>query len=302
MDNVQRVTEHLRNKSPDPDSVLTLVPTETGEFCYLDADGGPWRCYRFVEDAVSFDRVHDVGQAKRAARKFAEFQKDLADLPGQRLNETIKGFHDTPARYRQFRAALAADAQGRAAGCASEVERALAFEEQAGMLVSAQQSGGAPERIIHNDSGEPKCVVDLDTVMPGLALYDFGDMVRTMTCPAAEDAIELSAATMRMEYFAAIVEGYLDAAATFLTDSEIDLLPMSGLVITVETGLRFLTDHLSGDKYFKIHRPGQNLDRCRVQFALADSIAGRLEEMQQVTRQSAATRKFQYSKQYKDRT
>ena len=113
MDNVQRVTEHLRNKSPDPDSVLTLVPTETGEFCYLDADGGPWRCYRFVEDAVSFDRVHDVGQAKRAARKFAEFQKDLADLPGQRLNETIKGFHDTPARYRQFRAALAADAQGR---------------------------------------------------------------------------------------------------------------------------------------------------------------------------------------------
>lgn len=293
MENVQRVTEHLRTKSPDPDSVLTLVPTKTGESCHMEADAAPWRAYQFIENTVSFDRVRDVGQARQAARKFAGFQRDLADMPGSRLNETITGFHDTPARYARFRAVLAADPHGRARECAPEIERALAFEQVAGSLIDAQRTGAVPERIIHNDtklnnllfdrdSGEPRCVVDLDTVMPGLVLYDFGDMVRTMTSPAAEDSTDLPAATMHLQLFEALVEGYLDAAATFLTEAEISLMPLSGLVITVETGLRFLTDHLSGDEYFKVHRPGQNLDRCRTQFALAASIAEQQDDMELV--------------------
>jgi hypothetical protein len=289
MENVCRVTQHLQAKSPDSESVLNLVPTVQGEYYHRDTRGEVWRTYRFIGNAVSFDKVQSPDQARMAARKFGEFQMDLADLSGPRLNETIKGFHDTPARYRRFRAALSADAHGRAANCASEIDCALAYENTVGSL--ARHKGDLPERIIHNDtklnnllfdraSGEPRCVVDLDTVMPGLALYDFGDMVRTMTSPVAEDATDPSAATMRLEYFAALVEGYIDAAAEFLTDEEVNLLPLSGLVITVETGLRFLTDHLSGDGYFKVHRPGQNLERCRTQFALAASIAEQMDDMQ----------------------
>ena len=290
MENVCRVTEHLQKKSSIPDAVLTLVETVWGEYHYRDARHGFWRTYRFIGNTTSFDRVQSANQAKMAARKFGEFQKDLADLPGPRLNETIRQFHDTPARFRHFLAAIAADAHGRARECAAEIDLALSFEESAGSLVEAQRSGQVPERIIHNDTklnnllfdrdnGEPKCVVDLDTVMPGLVLYDFGDMVRTMTSSAAEDATDLSMATMRMEYFDALVEGYFDTAASFLTHEEVALLPLSGLVITVETGLRFLTDHLSGDEYFRVCRPGQNLERCRTQFALAASIAEQMEEM-----------------------
>ena len=290
MDNICRVTDHLRGKATGVDTVLDLVPTAQGDRYHEDAHGGFWRVYRFIGNAASFDRVQSTDQARMAARKFGEFQRDLSDLPGPRLNETIAGFHDTPARYRRFRAALSADGLGRTVDCAAEIDRAFAFEKAAGSVALAQRAGDLPERIIHNDtkldnllfdrdSGEPRCVVDLDTVMPGLVLYDFGDMVRTMTSPAAEDAEDLSAVTMRIEYFAALVEGYLEASASFLTDKEIELLPLSGLVITVETGLRFLTDHLSGDGYFKVHRPGQNLERCRTQFALAESIVDQLDDM-----------------------
>jgi len=293
MENLQRVTEHLRTKARSAEDTLRLVPTVDGRsFCQEPADGC-WRAYRFIENAISFDNVRDAEQARQAARSFGRFQKDLFDLPGPRLNETIKKFHNTPARYRQFHRVLAADRHGRAGACAPEIERALAFEEVAGTLVAAQIGGLLPERVIHNDmklnnllfdsaTGEPKCVVDLDTVMPGLALYDFGDMVRTMTSLVPEDASDMPAVPMQLELFEALVEGYLAEASEFLVDAEIDLLPISGLVLTVETGLRFLTDHLSGDEYFRVRRPGQNLDRCRAQFALAESINDQLARMREI--------------------
>ncbi len=293
MENVWRITEHLKRKSDESRNCLSLVPTNEGEHCYQDDDGGYWRAYPFIEGACTYDEVESTSQAREAAAMFGRFQKKVCDLPGPRLHETIPGFHNTPARYRQFHAARTVDAHDRAKHCIPEIEWALAHEQVAGSLHALQEAGEIPERITHNDtklnnvmfdeqSGKAICVIDLDTVMPGLALYDFGDLVRSATMTAAEDETDLSKVSMRMDYYEALVEGYLSTAMSFLTDAEIENLALSGQVITIETGLRFLTDYLSGDEYFRIHRPDQNLDRCRTQFALAASIDEQLDEMQRV--------------------
>jgi len=293
MENIRRITEHLKLESDEGRSCLSLVPTNDGEHCYQDGDGGYWRAYPFIEGACTYVEVKSASQAREAAAAFARFQEMASDLPGPRLHETIPDFHNTPARYRQFHAARTVDAHDRAKHCIPEIEWALAHEQAAGSLVALQKAGEIPERITHNDtklnnvmfdeqSGEALCVIDLDTVMPGLALYDFGDLVRSTTMTAAEDETDLSKVSMRMDYYEALVEGYLGTAVSFLTDTEIENLALSGQVITIETGLRFLTDYLSGDEYFRIHRPDQNLDRCRAQFALAMSIDEQLDEMQRV--------------------
>jgi hypothetical protein len=315
MDNVRRVTEHLASKSDDARGngflymdvlmsrwtgrpratsreFLTLVSTQGGASLYRDGDGGYWRAYPFIDGAITCDEVTSRSQAREAAAIFGRFQHQLGDLPAPRLHETIPDFHNTPARYRQLHEALQQDAYDRAKHCGPEIEWALANERAAGTLLALQEAGDIPERIAHNDtklnnvmfdeqSGKALCVIDLDTVMPGLVLYDFGDLVRTATTPTAEDETDLSKIGMRMEYFAALVEGYLSTAMSFLTDAEIENLAVSGKVITIETGLRFLTDYLSGDEYFRTQRTDQNLDRCRAQFALAASIDQQLGEMQQ---------------------
>jgi aminoglycoside phosphotransferase (APT) family kinase protein len=290
MDNIQRVTSHLAAQvqgEPDSDRrVLTLIPTREGLACHMDAEGNYWRTYRFIEDSRTYEAVESAQQAYQAAKAFGQFQKLLVDLPGPRLHDTIPDFHHTPKRFLALEEAIAADAFGRAASANAEIEFALNHESITAQLLDAN----LPERVTHNDTklnnvmidnstGEGICVIDLDTAMPGLAAYDFGDMVRTATSPAAEDEQELSKVVMQFPMFEALVRGYLSSAGGFLTKDERRALAFSGKLITLEIGMRFLTDYLSGDKYFKIARARHNLDRCRTQFKLVESIEQQEERM-----------------------
>jgi Ser/Thr protein kinase RdoA (MazF antagonist) len=290
MENIQRVTAHLAAKvAGQPDSgrlVLALIPTRDNRPFHVDDDGNYWRAYRFIERARTFDTVETTEQAYQAARAFGQFQQMLVDLPMPRLHDTIPGFHDTPRRLAMFEQAVAADAAGRVALAGAEIEFALARRAVAGVLLEA----GLPERVIHNDTkfnnvmfddatGRGICVIDLDTVMPGLALYDFGDMVRTATSPAQEDELDLTRVTMQFSMFEALVRGYLSTAGGFLSKAEKQLMAIAGKVITYEQGLRFLTDYLAGDTYYKVARDGHNLDRCRTQFRLIESIEAQEAEM-----------------------
>jgi len=293
MENIQRVTAHLAAKlAGAPDSsrrVLTLIPARDGRVFNQDEHGNFWRAYLFIENARSYDAVNSPSQAYEAAKAYGQFQKLLADLPAPPLNNTIPDFHHTPKRFKALQAAIENDAANRAASAAAEIEFALNRAGIVGGLINA----GLPERVTHNDTkfnnvmldeetGEGICVVDLDTLMPGLALYDFGDMVRTTTSPAKEDELDLSRVTMQFPMYEALIRGYLESAGDFLTADEKRLLAFSGRLITFEIGIRFLTDYLAGDTYFKVHRNGHNLDRCRTQFKLVESIEQQEEQMNQL--------------------
>ena len=290
MENVERVTAHLAAKSATvPDRgrrVLTLIPARDGQPMYVDEEDGYWRAYRLIEGAHSYDAVESAQQAFQAACAFGHFQQQLADLPAPPLHATIPGFHDTPKRFAAFEHAVSTDLFGRANSAGAEIDFAFAHQSVAGLLLCAN----LPQRVTHNDTkfnnvllddttGEAICVIDLDTVMPGLALYDFGDMVRTATSPAMEDEQDLDKVTMQFPMFEALVRGYLTSAGSFLTLAEKQHLVASGKVIAFEQGIRFLTDHLAGDAYYKIHRDGHNLDRCRTQFKLIESIEEQEEQM-----------------------
>jgi len=297
MANVERVCAHAHAKlktagETDADRrTLRLIPTRAGKAWHIDAAGNRWRCYHFIEGATGHDVVRSPEQAYAAARAFGAFQALLADLPGGRLHETIPDFHHTPSRFARFQQALAQDAQGRAAACVPEIAFALARSHEINVVVDALRDGTLPERVTHNDTKlnnvllddvtqEGVCVIDLDTVMPGSVLYDFGDLVRTSTSPAAEDETDLSQVRLQLPMFEALVKGYLASADGFLTPKEKELLPFAGKLITFEIGLRFLTDWLEGDVYFKIKRPTHNLDRARTQFKLVESIEAQLPAMQ----------------------
>jgi Ser/Thr protein kinase RdoA (MazF antagonist) len=297
MANVERVCAHAHAKlktagETDADRrTLRLIPTRAGKAWHIDAAGNRWRCYHFIEGATGHDVVRSPEQAYAAARAFGAFQALLADLPGGRLHETIPDFHHTPSRFARFQQALAQDAQGRAAACVPEIAFALARSHEVNVVVDALRDGTLPERVTHNDTKlnnvllddvtqEGVCVIDLDTVMPGSVLYDFGDLVRTSTSPAAEDETDLSQVRLQLPMFEALVKGYLASADGFLTPKEKELLPFAGKLITFEIGLRFLTDWLEGDVYFKIKRPTHNLDRARTQFKLVESIEAQLPAMQ----------------------
>jgi len=290
MENIRRVTMHVRSRldgTPDADRrVLQLVPTREGKTWHVDEEERFWRAYLFIEGAKTFDEVRSKEQAFEAAKAFGGFQRMLADLPGQRLAETIPHFHDTPKRFTGFEFAVDADVAGRAKHVRDEIAFAMKRRFIAGLVVEA----GLPERVTHNDTklnnvmlddrtGEGICVIDLDTVMPGFAAYDFGDMVRTMTCPAAEDEQDLSRVEMQFPLFEAVLRGYLAGAGGFLTAEERESLLAGAKVIVFEQGVRFLADHLAGDTYYKVSRAGQNLDRCRTQFRLLESIERQEREM-----------------------
>jgi hypothetical protein len=290
MENIHRVTSHIGSRvASEPDAVrrvLTLIATRNDMLWHVDSDGNYWRSYRFIENARTYDSVTSTNQAFQAAKAFGEFQKMLADVPAPRLHDTIPDFHHTPKRFKAFEQALTKDIVGRAVLAQPEIEFALARQSITSVLLDA----GMPERVTHNDTklnnvmlddstGEGICVIDLDTVMPGLALYDFGDMVRTTTSPTAEDERDLSKVIMQFPMFEALARGYLSSAAEFLAKAEKQHLAFSGKLITFEMGIRFLTDYLAGDTYYKVHREGHNLDRCRTQFRLIESIEQQEENM-----------------------
>jgi Ser/Thr protein kinase RdoA (MazF antagonist) len=287
MENIKRVTSHqamkLAGYSDSSRRTLTVVDTRDGQPYHLDEEGNYWRVYPMIEGAQSHDILETPTQAFNAAKAFGGFQKLLVDMPGGRLHETIPHFHDTPKRLAALKEAIEKDSANRAALAKPEIDFVMEREAMASKLLDLHAEGKIPERVTHNDTklnnvlidevtNEGLCVIDLDTVMPGLALYDFGDMVRTGTSPAAEDERDLSKVRARMEMFTALLEGYLAEAHDFLNATEKELLPFSGMLITFEIGIRFLTDFLSGDVYFKTSRPEHNLDRCRTQFKLVESL------------------------------
>lgn len=295
MENVERVTRHinskvLRSKKDLGGQTLNLFPARAGGSWVEDADGGVWRCYNFIEGCVTYDVVENTRQAYQAARAFGSFQDLVSDMDASSVQETIPDFHHTRQRFQRLQQVAAADPLGRLAAVRAEYDFVCAREAVTGVLLDELAAGNIPLRVTHNDTkinnvmidgetDEAVCVIDLDTVMPGLALYDFGDLVRSATSPAAEDETDLSKVRMLMPLFEALVEGYLDSASEFINDVEIRYLPLAGKLMTLEVGIRFLTDHLEGDVYFKTHRPDHNLDRCRTQLKLVECIEGQENEM-----------------------
>jgi len=290
MENVARVTAHqqralARRGVRDPERrALRLVPARSGHAWFVDADGAWWRTFHFIEGASSRDAVGGPAEAGAAAEAFGRFLADLADLPPPRLAETIPGFHDARARLAQLRAAGEADAHRRRAGCERELERVLACEPLVARIESLVASGALPERAAHNDTkinnvllddatGEGVCVIDLDTVMPGNALYDFGDLARRAATRAAEDERDLERVRVDPALFEALVAGWLRGAGDVLVPAEREELVFAAELMTLVIGMRFLADHLAGDVYFRIRRPGQNLDLARTQLALLADFA-----------------------------
>ncbi len=298
MENVERVTRHalatlLAEGHPESRRrTLTCIPSLDGRPYAFDADGNLWRVYPFIERARGYDVLETNEQAYQAARTFGEFQKLAATLGGPRLHETIPDFHNTPKRLEALEAAVAADVAGRAKDVAREIAFARARALDCARITDLIASGEIPERVTHNDTklnnvllddvtAEGVCVIDLDTTMPGSALYDFGDMVRTAAPSSREDDPDPSNIGIRFDRFEALVQGYL-ASATFLNEAERDNLAFSGKLLTLECGIRFLTDHLNGDVYFKIHRPDHNLDRCRNQFAFVKTIEENMAVLEEI--------------------
>ena len=297
MKNLMRVTTHIRRKLEEMDvpdltrRCLTVVPTRKGESFFRDGSGDFWRTFVFVERVQTFESVQNPKQAFEAGKAFGNFQNLLVDLPGERLVETIPDFHNTRKRFSSLQKAVANDHFNRAHLAKKEIDFALKHESMVDVLLNALARRKIPERITHNDTkfnnvmldvetGKEICVVDLDTVMPGCALYDFGDMVRTTTSPTLEDERDLSKVRMQMPMFKKLAEGYLSTAGKFLTPAEKSFVAFSGKLITFTIGLRFLTDYLNGDTYFRVHRSGHNLDRARTQFKLVESIERQEETMQ----------------------
>lgn len=298
MDNIERVTAHLRAKilaaGGDPERrTLTIVPTIDERAYHVDPAGECWRAYRFVENARSYDTAQGPGHVYQVGRAFAEFQQMLVDLPGPRLHETIPHFGDTRRRFESFVEVLRDDPRHRAAAAGAEISFARDREELASPLVDLVRDGTAPERVIHYDTkinnvliddrtGEGLCVIDLDTVMPGTALYDFGDSVRLGAAKTAEDETKLSAVGLDLELFEALARGHLEVASSFLTGAELEHLALSARLVTFAVGLRFLTDYLAGDVYFKTRHEHHNLERCRAQFAMVRDMEAKAERMQAI--------------------
>ena len=290
MENIQSVTAHLSAQDPDPRHSLHLIPTKEGAAYLRGADGGYYRVYDFVTDSLGLDAPETDQDFYESAVAFGHFQQMLADFPAEKLHETIPHFHDTPSRYQAFHKALQADVKGRAKECQPEIAFALAHEQDAAYMMNLLAAGFMALRVTHNDTKlnnvmldaqtrKALCVIDLDTVMPGLAANDFGDSIRFGAKTGAEDEQDLSQISLSLERYSAFAEGYLTACGRSLTPFEKETLPWGAKLMTLECGVRFLTDYLSGDTYFRIHRPEHNLDRTRTQFALVADMERKWADM-----------------------
>lgn len=303
MENVLGVTSYLRKiiieNGGDPErETLNVIRTVANRPYFVDSEGGYWRSYKFIEGATCYDQVESPEDFYQSAVSFGNFQRLLAEYPAETLHETIEGFHDTKTRFETFKKAVEADVCGRAASVQKEIQFVLDHEDVANVFGDMLAKGEIPLRVTHNDTKlnnimiddktrKGICVIDLDTVMPGLAMNDFGDSIRFGASTAAEDEQDLSKVSCDMDLFDIYAKGFIEGCGGKLTDKEIELLPMGAKVMTFECGMRFLTDYLEGDHYFKIHREGHNLDRCRTQFKLVEDMEAKWDTMQEIIKKYA---------------
>ena len=297
MENIAAVTGFLAARVEEPRGSLRLVPALDGAWVWVDGEGESWRVYDFIEDSLCLQQPERPEDLYESAVAFGCFQNQLSDFPADTLHETIKDFHNTPDRYRKFHLALEADALGRAAGVREEIDFALKREAAAGALQALREDGSLPLRVTHNDTKlnnvmldaktrKALCVIDLDTVMPGLAAYDFGDSIRFGAATAAEDEKNLDKMGLDMSLYETYARGYLHSCRS-LTALEKETLPLGAKLMTLECGLRFLTDYLEGDRYFAIARPEHNLDRARTQFRLVADMEKKWDGMRALIARSA---------------
>ncbi|MGN1266330.1 MAG: phosphotransferase enzyme family protein [Dorea sp.] len=298
MENILGVTSYLRERivenGGDPErETLNVIRAKDGKPYFVDSEGEYWRSYIFVTDATSYDQVENMDDFYQSAVAFGNFQKLLAEYPAESLHETIKGFHDTRARFATFKKAVEEDVCGRAASVQEEIQFVLDHEDVANYFAELLDKKEIPLRVTHNDTKlnnimidnktrKGICVIDLDTVMPGLAMNDFGDSIRFGASTAAEDEKNLSKVACDMKLFDIYAKGFIEGCAGKLTEKEIELLPMGAKTMTFECGMRFLTDYLQGDTYFRIHRENHNLDRCRTQFKLVKDMEEKWETMKKI--------------------
>ena len=272
---------------------LNVIKTKDGKNFYLSEEGNYYRLVYFVTDSLSYDKVERPEQFYESAVAFGDFQYMLRDYPADTLYETIVNFHNTPDRIRLFEEALAADVCGRAKEVQAEIDFVLARRDFAATLENARREGKLPLRVTHNDTklnnilfdlktGKPLCVVDLDTIMPGYSVNDFGDSIRFGATTALEDEKDLSKVNFDISLYELYVKGFIEGTKGGLTDCEMELLPIGAIMMTFECGTRFLTDYLAGDTYFRTHREGHNLDRARNQFKLVSDMESRLDEMRAI--------------------
>ena len=291
MSNASAVTNYIRERVEDTRMVLHFIPTLRGNYCHRDPEGEFWRMYDFV-GGFCLDAPESDEDFYQSALAFGRFQSQLAEFPADTLYETIPEFHNTVDRYRQLKESIKADNVGRAVDAKAEIAFALEQEEQCSILQKMREAGTIPLRITHNDTKlnnvlldkqtrKSLCVLDLDTVMPGLSVHDFGDSIRFGAATAAEDEPDASKMKLDLNKFRVYTKGFLEAATT-LTEIEIENLALGALTITMETGIRFLKDYLDGDIYFKTAYPDHNLIRARTQFALAADMKRKWEQMQQI--------------------
>jgi hypothetical protein len=294
MANVRRVSEHLVRKLEANDTggfePLNLIPTTLGEN-YANTPSGAWRTFVFIRNTSSYDRCSGPNQAFEAGRAFGWFQAQMRDLPAGELGETLPQYFSSPYRYQQFQAALESADHGRKSTAWEAIEFARQRETMVAVIARELDRGALPTRVVHGDTklnnilfddttGKAKGIVDLDTCMAGYSLYDFGDLVRFTAATSAEDEQDLTRVGTDLELYRALAEGYLSAAGEFLLPAEVELMPFAARLVTFTIGLRFLADHLAGDVYFKIERPGHNLDRARVQFEMVRFMEQHETEMQ----------------------
>ena len=288
MENIENVTNFLHARGVE---TLRLVPLKTGgTLLHLEEENEYFRVYDFIEDTVYFQTVTDENIFRNAGRAFGDFQNMLAEFDASVLHETIAKFHDTPKRFRDFEAALAANASGRADTCREEIEFVLSQKDMLDKVVNGLADGSIPLRVTHNDTklnnilmdaktGAARAIIDLDTVMPGSLLYDFGDSIRFGASTAAEDEKDLSKVHFSVSLFKAYAEGFYGAVKHKITPREKELLPYSGYLMMMECGMRFLADYIAGDVYFSTAYPEHNLVRCRTQFRLAQETAAHFDEL-----------------------
>ena len=294
MANANAVTSFIREREADPRAAIHFIPTrnDDGSFCHRDSDGEFWRMYDYV-GGFCVDQPETDEDFYQSAVAFGRFQHLLADFPADTLYETIPNFHNTASRYRDFEQAVKENASGRADEVREEIAFIRARAADCSILTDLLAKGELPLRVTHNDTklnnvmlddvtGRPVCVIDLDTVMPGLSLYDYGDSMRFGTNPAAEDETDLSKVTCDLNLFEQYTKGFLEECGSMLTPQEIENLPLSAKLMTLECGMRFLADHIAGDTYFKIHREGHNLDRCRTQLKLVADMEAKMDTMKQI--------------------